>query len=180
MSIGDLFYVFGTLVLAVLFVLFCNRIELWIILGLLAVAYIVGRIYFGIKNSPPYDVTVYNDPNRYGDDRSFTTRLAGVTKNTQDGTPIQELLPTIRRGSELKFRREPDNPYDKNAIAVYSRNHRIGYIKADVAKKLAPMLDSGVKVKMVLDHLVGGGRLTYGCVVRVVFYGVDISCFKEE
>ncbi len=169
MSVGDLFAILCDLVIAVLFLLFCNRIELWIILGLLTVAFIAAKIYFSIKNTPPYDVTVYNDPNQYGDDCSFTARLAGVTKTTQDGLPIQELLPTIRRGSQLKYKREHNNPYDSNAIAVYSGKHRIGYIKAELAKKLAPRIDSGARIKMVLDHLVGGGNVSYGCVVRIVF-----------
>jgi len=53
--------------------------------------------------------------------------------------------------------REPRNPHDKNAVAVYfkvprllgllgERNVHIGYIKAGTAKSIAKKMDSGEKV----------------------------------
>jgi len=52
--------------------------------------------------------------------------------------------------------REPDNKYDKNAIAVYiivpvllglfQSKKQIGYIKSDAAKSLAKKMDDGVKI----------------------------------
>lgn len=37
--------------------------------------------------------------------------------------------------------REPDNPYDRNAIAVYIQGHKVGYIGRGDAEDYAPILD---------------------------------------
>ena len=39
--------------------------------------------------------------------------------------------------------REPDNPYDPNAIAVKLANIPLGYVPREIAKELAPEMDSG-------------------------------------
>ena len=58
-----------------------------------------------------------------------------------------------RDGAEISLRREPSNPHDAEAIAVWMRGSRvfglwkawtqIGYVKAPRADHLAPRLDSG-------------------------------------
>jgi len=37
--------------------------------------------------------------------------------------------------------REPDNPHDSDAVAVYSRGRRVGWLSAVKAEKYAPLLD---------------------------------------
>lgn len=56
---------------------------------------------------------------------------------------LQELLPL-----KAELRREPDNEYDENAIAVWIverpfREVKIGYLKKEVAHDLAPKMDAG-------------------------------------
>ena len=62
-----------------------------------------------------------------------------------------------RPGDSVLLVREPNNPHDKDAIAVFvpvprlfgllgSSNAQIGYIKAGTADSLAKKLDSGVRV----------------------------------
>lgn len=51
--------------------------------------------------------------------------------------------------------REPENDADPNAIAVYLidkpwRNFHIGYVPREVAKEIAPLLDSG---ELVIDKV---------------------------
>ena len=74
----------------------------------------------------------------------ITTKLTGVTigeaqKNIQDfvraNTGICDLF------------REPQNAHDPNAIRVESNGKYLGYIPKDVAAKLAPLMDSGTKVR---------------------------------
>lgn len=76
------------------------------------------------------------------------------------GTGFEDRAEIIKRyckkNRKLKFIREPDNPHDENAIAVYilvpfipfllSQKMKIGYISAGIAKSLAKKMDSGVKV----------------------------------
>ncbi len=39
--------------------------------------------------------------------------------------------------------REPDNPYDPNAIRVVIGPYYMGYIPKEVSKELAPLIDAG-------------------------------------
>lgn len=45
-------------------------------------------------------------------------------------------------GTEYLLVREPDNPADRFAIAVYGNRRRVGYVSAKRAALLAPLLDS--------------------------------------
>ncbi|NNC14104.1 hypothetical protein HII28_19815 [Planctomonas sp. JC2975] len=42
---------------------------------------------------------------------------------------------------EFLLRREPDNPADRNAIAVFSHERKLGYVPAVEAHQLSPLLD---------------------------------------
>ena len=83
------------------------------------------------------------------------------------GTGFEGRAPNIRRfcreGVAVQLRREPYNPYDKDAIAVYMRCSQlfglwrpwmsIGYVKAARADGLAPKMDSGqYKVRRAYVH----------------------------
>ena len=43
--------------------------------------------------------------------------------------------------NDLKFKREPNNSFDTNAIAVYLNNTQIGHISAIDSRDLAPIMD---------------------------------------
>lgn len=96
--------------------------------------------------------------------KSSYTKLSGVTKKNEDGDSIQKILSALDDGEELEFVREYDNPYDGNAIKVYCNEQHIGYIKADLAKKLAPKVDSGEELIGYISEITGGydGK-SYGC-----------------
>ena len=44
----------------------------------------------------------------------------------------------------LQLKREPDNTYDKYAIAIYRASKKVGYIPKDNARILSSLLDNGV------------------------------------
>ena len=49
---------------------------------------------------------------------------------------------------QMRLQREKKNKYDRNAIVVKLDNEKIGYIKKDQARVLAPILDANsLKVK---------------------------------
>lgn len=50
----------------------------------------------------------------------------------------------MHRDQQLNLIREPDNPYDPNAIAVYHMAHRVGYLPRTLAAELAPQMDQGI------------------------------------
>lgn len=74
----------------------------------------------------------------------FEGRAGIIRKHCKNGMPVQ-------------LRREPRNPHDPNAIAVFistprlfgllgQSNTQIGYIKAAAAKGLAAKIDAGTEV----------------------------------
>jgi hypothetical protein len=101
---------------------------------------------------------------------SFYTHLAGVTKNKR-----QQSIINLRFNEELTLIREPHNPFDKNAVAVYAGDkysfEQIGYIPSDIAQKLAKLIDSGMKYDCTIKELnsfVEGTVKYIGVVVNVL------------
>lgn len=95
------------------------------------------------------------------------TKIAGVTHKNEEGRSIQRILKDLADydpdSLELTLEREPDNPYDENAIKVYCEGEHIGYIKAELAKKLADLVDDGVVSGVVCEITGGTEGYTYGC-----------------
>jgi hypothetical protein len=71
-------------------------------------------------------------------------------------------------GSPVKLVREPNNPHDSNAIAVYAEGARnkAGYVPAARAKSLAKLLDAGTD--LVAISVRGSGRGTDGTVPHIL------------
>lgn len=62
------------------------------------------------------------------------------------------------------LRRDPENPHDPNAIAVYTKHRQIGYVSAGRAEKLAPLLDQiGAE-----GYLVNSGAKTDTVVTKIL------------
>ena len=95
------------------------------------------------------------------------TKIAGVTFPNDKGVNIQTILPTLTEESDLILSRDKNNPYDENAIKVIADYTHIGYIKAELAAELAPIMDSGKTVHVELLEVTGGGDKKYGCNIRV-------------
>jgi hypothetical protein len=109
--------------------------------------------------------------------QTFRTTIAGVTKQNSDGTDRQALIKSIRAGDELKLVREPNNPHDKYAIAVFrASGEQLGYVPAG-DRRLAEHIDMGGRVSAKVVKVVGGPgilglflnsfRKSYGCVIEV-------------
>lgn len=49
----------------------------------------------------------------------------------------------VAEGDSLELRREPSNPYDPNAVAVFFEGKHIGYAPREDAARLAPLIDRG-------------------------------------
>lgn len=78
----------------------------------------------------------------------------------------------VGSGEEVILRREPGNPYDRNAIQVLNiHNVQLGHIPRDIASKLAPLLDRKlVNVEgMVLEGNLQGGKI-YQLPMTLKFY----------
>jgi hypothetical protein len=65
--------------------------------------------------------------------------------------------------------REPDNPSDPNAIRVAIAKYLVGYIPADIAKELAPLMDAGNHFFAEFIKLnISPGHETVGLTISVV------------
>lgn len=101
-------------------------------------------------------------------DRSIIAKVVGVTKNNDNGQPIQYILSSLSEDSDFMLVREPNNPYDTNAIKVIADYQHIGYVKAELAQQLAPIMDKGNNPKVELLGVTGGGDKNYGCNIRIL------------
>jgi len=100
----------------------------------------------------------------------INSRIAGTTFGNG-----QEVLKTLSKNYQLIWKREPNNSFDKNAIMVLSQNNqKIGYIPKDLAKDLAPKIDSGeIKaMEVIINQITGGEEKNLGC-------NVIITCYDE-
>lgn len=70
---------------------------------------------------------------------AFRTYLAGVRHGNRQRI-LKKLGP---RKTAAAVMREPDNKHDSNAVAVYFGGHHIGYLPAEVASVVAPVMDAG-------------------------------------
>lgn len=74
--------------------------------------------------------------------RVFATRLAGVSYEGR-----QVYVEKMSKDTPLVLKREPQNPYDPNAIAVIAcfpmEEQKIGYIPKEIAKEMAEKMDAG-------------------------------------
>lgn len=63
-------------------------------------------------------------------------------------------------GAEVQLVREPDNPHDPNAIAVYAERARAiaGYVPKGQAKRLAVLMDAGTPLVGISTRGAGAGR----------------------
>ena len=86
---------------------------------------------------------------------SYFTKAVGVTFEDR-----QSSIARMPATAKLKLRREPNNEYDANAIAIDSLIDNewlpIGYIAKEKNKRLAEEMDKGTKVKVSLSEVTGG------------------------
>jgi len=61
-------------------------------------------------------------------------------------------------GQRLRMLREPDNPYDARAIALYAGDRRIGYVPRQHNKMPARLMDAGWQLIARIEHLTTGYR----------------------
>ncbi|NQX13601.1 HIRAN domain-containing protein [Microbacteriaceae bacterium VKM Ac-2855] len=52
-------------------------------------------------------------------------------------------------GDPVKLVREPNNPYDKNAIAIHHKSGQLGHYNKQMAARMAKLIDAGTKLEAV-------------------------------
>ena len=86
----------------------------------------------------------------------------------------QKIANLVNPGDTLEMRREPENHFDHDAVALLFRGERVGYIPREIARQLAPVLDRGEKLSAVVKTIYKANPSPGASKIPVV----DI--FKEE
>ena len=65
----------------------------------------------------------------------------------------EEVWPLLQAGMPLELKREPENRYDRKAVAVYWQGAQLGYLPRTENHAVGAMLDRGQPVKARIDAL---------------------------
>jgi hypothetical protein len=97
---------------------------------------------------------------------TFHTKVAGVSARNDNGESRQDCIRSYcRSGMRVELRREPDNPFDKNAVAcwivarpflIFRHPLQIGYLPAEIAGEISRALAAGREVHGVITDVTGG------------------------
>lgn len=66
----------------------------------------------------------------------------------------RKLWAELQVGDALTLAREPDNPYDANAVRVDWRGHKLGYVPRRENADIARLMDKGVRLNARISRLV--------------------------
>jgi hypothetical protein len=95
-----------------------------------------------------------------------TTSVVGVTYEGR-----QAVVAQLQVGESVRLRREPDNPYDTNAICVERQSgEQIGYINRQLAANLASRFDAyGKTIPATVKSLAGNANKGQSLGVSISF-----------
>ncbi|MCU7844042.1 MAG: HIRAN domain-containing protein [Candidatus Thiodiazotropha sp. (ex Monitilora ramsayi)] len=63
------------------------------------------------------------------------------------------IWPFLQVGEKLRLKREPCNPHDPYAVAVWFRNEHLGYVPSRENRTLAKLMDQGIPLEASLTRL---------------------------
>jgi single-stranded-DNA-specific exonuclease len=86
-----------------------------------------------------------------GDAVAFHSKIVGVSFEGR-----QDTIAGLQEGAALRLVREPQHEKDPNAIAVFYGNLQLGYVRAGIAKHLAPLVDAGARYRARVENITGG------------------------
>jgi single-stranded-DNA-specific exonuclease len=96
----------------------------------------------------------YLERDRYasiGNADRFYTKVVGVTF---DGR--QNIVAGITPKAQIELQRQPENPFDPNAIAVCFGALQLGFIRREIARRIAPNIDAGDRYLAQVASVTGG------------------------
>ena len=92
------------------------------------------------------------------------SKVAGVTFEGR-----QEIIRKLEKGSPLFLEREPENPYDCNAVKLLTiAGEHVGYVGRELAEDLAQAMDNGINYQCFVAELTGGNGRNYGLNIKII------------
>jgi hypothetical protein len=99
---------------------------------------------------------------------SYYSKLVGVTFEGR-----QDTIAKLKGDEPARFRREPENEYDSNAVAVDvlldNKWQPVGYIARDKNAELAEVLSAGKRAGIQISELTGGDDKSHGINVYITY-----------
>jgi hypothetical protein len=101
-----------------------------------------------IPKPPPREPT--------GEWTTFYSKIAGVTHQRGGAPHPQSILPNCRACEALVLKREPENPVDPQAVAVYRRDgFQLGYLRSELAQSVSQHLQNGYRYYAQISEVTG-------------------------
>lgn len=106
----------------------------------------------------------------------FCLPAVGEWFDNEDGTSRQDEIRLCTRGEAVRLVREPENPYDRMAVAVVSaRGVRVGYLARARAVWIGSKIDRGYDVRAIIERIKGAHLpdAALGVILRINMEGDD-------
>ena len=110
-----------------------------------------------------------------GEVDDFYTKIVGVSFEGR-----QDLVAGVRAGDALELERQPENEHDPNAIAVRFGTLHLGYLRREIARRLAPNIDGGDRYTASVGSVTGGGGRHVGVNIRVLRRRAVVPAVRAE
>ena len=101
---------------------------------------------------------------------AFYTKIRGVSwEGRQRLISRLNMSGQLEVGTPLELVREPDNPFDGNAVAVRTANgDMLGYLNKDINGGISEKMRRGVRYRVTVSSVTGGiGIGNYGINIKV-------------
>lgn len=98
--------------------------------------------------------------------RRIISKVSGVSFDNR-----QSIIATLRGNEAVQVRAEPENPHDKNALAIWAATpsgpQHVGYVPREAAEVLAPRIDGESVIGKIIEITGGTERFpTMGLLVE--------------
>lgn len=96
----------------------------------------------------------------------FYMKAVGVTFGNS-----QRVIRGLSVGEQVRFVREPNNPYDRYAVRIETLSgERIGHVSRDYSQQMSTNIANGINYRVYVSSVTGGGfNSNYGVNLRVVY-----------
>lgn len=107
--------------------------------------------------------------------KPFECNVAGVNRPSRTGGERQDEIVRLREGQQIILIREPDNPHDPDAVALFTENGKdVGYLPREIAAEIASRLDKGspvtAQVIVIEKFQTERGKKLYGVRIELTKY----------
>jgi single-stranded-DNA-specific exonuclease len=107
----------------------------------------------------------YLERDRYatiGEAAEFFTKVVGVSFEGRQST-----IAGLSAGAPLELVRARDNPHDPNAVEVRFGLLHVGFLRREIARRIAPNIDRGERYTASVGGVTGGGEKNVGLNIHV-------------